>query len=487
MSGANSRTPLSGAPPVYRPASPSAAANVGWPPPVYHPAQAALAQTVLQQKPKLIGPPVYRPQQAAPSAQPRTGGAPPVYRPTKTAPNQTAVQQKSRLIGPPVYRPQQAAPSAQRKIGGAPPVYRPQTASFQAQLRSNVAQPKAGSHVVQRLSIKAPIEWDKCKSVTTSSVGATGVFFFHEKVRDPATTIIVKSDDVPAGNYAIARTLHKRMGGGRAPKSRALDPAEARKARELISDKVDWAQLVVDYNQKNPTKQMSKDGFRQAKLNKFDNNPYKIVMEMVAGHSHEEFVAKTSLDEVMDKLDDAFWSAIGAMAVVDIFVEHEDRLHSVNLGNWMLHSEGISPIDNVDKFRLEENTKGKHKEAEEQRWFDKISPDKSYDTATIIVDEVLRKTMQKWVKTHPGESQRPFALAEYEHLDHWKWTVAKSIKTTREKMIMELASRNPSSWVTKMSQHDNERTARILKHAQREQLFDQLGQLDKKYGDDLGL
>src|SRR5271163_788434 len=100
--------------------------------PVYRPAQIASSQTALQQKPGLIGPPVYRPQQPAPSAQSKSRGAPPVYRPAQIAANQTALQPKPSLIGPPVYRPQQGASSTKSVSGGAPPVYRPEGALSRA-------------------------------------------------------------------------------------------------------------------------------------------------------------------------------------------------------------------------------------------------------------------------------------------------------------------------------------------------------------------
>jgi hypothetical protein len=86
-------------------------------------------QTALQQKPKPIGPPVYRPQQAALFAQPKSALRPSIYRPAQTASGKAVLQQKPKLIGPPVYKPQQGALSAQSKKS-TESVYRPVRASF---------------------------------------------------------------------------------------------------------------------------------------------------------------------------------------------------------------------------------------------------------------------------------------------------------------------------------------------------------------------
>lgn len=108
-------------PPVYRPHPASKCAPQGSP-----------DAGVLQSKTQLTAPPVFRPQQSSPPTLITAGGAPPVYRPALESVSVQAKQpqpggapQMPRLMGPPVDRPQHTSLTAQPKLGGTPQSFTP--------------------------------------------------------------------------------------------------------------------------------------------------------------------------------------------------------------------------------------------------------------------------------------------------------------------------------------------------------------------------
>jgi hypothetical protein len=335
-----------------------------------------------------------------------------------------------------------------------------------------VASPGTRSRVLQPLGITYPVKWSKTTSVTTSTSGASGVFFFHEGAEyDQNSTIVVKAETSPPVHHAIAGSVLDLMGVGKAPEIREMSLDEVKKARKLIAKKCDWQGAAAKKAQE------TADSLRKKRLAAFDRGPYWMVMRLAPGNSHSGFAESSEASALVKRLEDEFWGKIGAMAVVDIFLENNDRLITVNHGNWMLGPKGeVIPIDNINDFQLNENDiiKGAYGEAAWKRnawqWFGKINPEEIDRTAPMIVDNVWKATKESWKKGHPGddalEKQAP-------NLTGWKLIVAQAMKDTRKSLLSELTSTKTQKGL-RTQYPDNKHLERIIDNAERESFGDRL-------------
>jgi hypothetical protein len=308
--------------------------------------------------------------------------------------------------------------------------------------------------------------------VTTSSSGASGVFFLHEGAEyDVNSTIVVKAETSAPIHHKIAGSILDLMGVSNAPEVREMTVEEVKKARKLIEKKCDWQGAAA----KKP--QETADSLKKKRLATFDKGPYWMVMKLAPGSSHSSFAESAEASALVKQLDTSFWEKIGAMAVVDIFLENNDRLISVNHGNWMLGPKGeVIPIDNINDFQLSENDiiKGAYGEAPWKRnawqWFGKINPEAIDLTAPIIVDNVWKATKESWKKGHPSDDSLEKLAPD---LAGWKVIVAKAMKNTRKSLLGQLTD-------TKMQKQlrgdypYNKHLERIIENAERESLGDRL-------------
>jgi hypothetical protein len=270
---------------------------------------------------------------------------------------------------------------------------------------------------------------------------------------------------------------------GSAPESRAMTAEEAAKARKLIATKVDWNAAVAAIKKQYPTSKMTAENLKAKKLGQYDSNPHKIVMTMAKGQSHADAAAKSKAHEMVKLMDEDFWRTIGAMAVVDIFMENGDRLINVNTGNWMVGDDHtITPIDNIDLVRRQNNMDSA--QYNESAWFDRISPANVPTTAVQIVGDVWRRTVKEWRDAHPGNTagEHIFTFYYQENSKQWIGIVELSMKNTRTRLITKLTSEKqiapgqtaPRRWVASMRQQDPQLVDRLLNHAAREKKSDDL-------------
>ena len=201
-----------------------------------------------------------------------------------------------------------------------------------------------GLTVIQRLSLYNT-NWNEVTRIRRSGSGQTGVLFVEDNTPNG---LVVKSGggDLPA-EIQVAHAVYQKLGQGKvkAPPIRLA----TREDREGIVKAIDQKLVATDRQVED---HHGLDAFRDF-LKKQFSGPVIFIMGKASGETFENIKKKDEGKARQLLLTPDYIRRLGMAAAIDLFLGNTDRLHALNLGNWMTDTEAeneITLIDNYDRY-----------------------------------------------------------------------------------------------------------------------------------------